>query len=67
VTIVEINQIWFVDNKFGVSIRLQQILFSPLNKLKGFSFVDVATAEEPTETTSEDDIDEPADASGEDV
>lgn len=63
ISIVEVNQIWFVDNKFGVSIRLQQILFAPLNKLKGFSFVDVETTaadEEPT-TTDEDEIDAPTD------
>lgn len=61
ISIVEVNQIWFVDNKFGVSIRLQQILFAPLNKLKGFSFVDVETtaAEEEPTTTDEDEIDAP--------
>ena len=25
--IVDLNQIWFIDNKFGVTIRLQQALF----------------------------------------
>lgn len=64
ITIIEINQIWFVDNKFGVSIRLQQALFAPLNKLNGFSFVDVETVE-PTET--EDEIDTPASDAEEDV
>jgi hypothetical protein len=59
ITIIEINQIWFVDNKFGVSIRLQQALFAPLNKLKGFSFVDVETVEAaPAE--DDDEIDAPA-------
>jgi hypothetical protein len=39
-TIVEINQIWFIDNKFGISVRLQQMLLAPTNKLKGFGFID---------------------------
>jgi hypothetical protein len=25
--IIDVNQIWFIDNKFGVTIRLQQVLF----------------------------------------
>lgn len=68
-SIVEVNQIWFVDNKFGVSIRLQQILFAPLNKLKGFSFVDVETTEPTTEENEdeEDEIDAPDHASGDDI
>jgi len=42
-----------------VSIRLQQALFAPLNKLKGFSFVDVETVEAaPAE--DDDEIDAPA-------
>jgi len=65
VTIIEVNQIWFVDNKFGLSIRLQQVLFAPLNKLKGFSFVDVETSEATPEET-EDEIDVPG-PSDEDV
>ena len=68
VTIIEINQIWFVDNKFGLSIRLQQVLLSPLNKLKGFSFVDVETSDtaEPAAEEEEDEIDVPG-PSDEDV
>jgi len=68
ITIIEINQIWFVDNKFGVSIRLQQALFAPLNKLKGFSFVDVeTTAPASTEDEEDDEIDIPASGEDEDV
>ena len=29
--IVEIGQVWFIDNKFGVSVRLSQVLDSPHN------------------------------------
>ena len=60
VTIIEINQIWFVDNKFGVSVRLQQALLAPLNKLKGFSFVDVETTTPESAEEEEDEIDAPA-------
>jgi hypothetical protein len=66
VTIVEVNQIWFVDNKFGLSIRLQQVLLAPLNKLKGFSFVDVETTDPTTDDAEEDEIDVPG-PSDEDV
>ena len=36
--IVDINQIWFIDNKFGVTIRLQQALFEQSAKLPSFAF-----------------------------
>jgi len=42
-TIVEFNSIWFIDNKFGVSVRLQQVLFAPTAKLTGFAFSGVET------------------------
>lgn len=67
ITIIEINQIWFIDNKFGVSIRLQQALFAPLNKLKGFSFVDVETTVPASTEEDEDEIDVPASGEDEDV
>jgi hypothetical protein len=37
-TIIDINQIWFIDNKFGVSIRLQQVMKTAPTNLKGFAF-----------------------------
>lgn len=43
-TIVEFSSIWFIDNKFGVSVRLQQVLFAPTAKLTGFAFTGVETA-----------------------
>lgn len=43
--IVDINQIWFIDNKFGVSVRLQQCLLEPSKKLPAFAFQGVATEE----------------------
>lgn len=37
-TIVDVSQIWFIDNKFGVSIRLQQLMKTAPSSLKGFAF-----------------------------
>lgn len=39
-TIVDINQVWIVDNKFGLSIRLKQILMMPTTELNGCAFGD---------------------------
>jgi hypothetical protein len=42
VSIVQISSMWFMGNKsFGISVRLEQVLFMPKTQLKGFSFVDV--------------------------
>jgi len=54
-SIIEINQIWFIDNKFGLSVRLQQIMFAPTNKLKGFGFLDQP---EPVDEDEEEVIDD---------
>jgi hypothetical protein len=43
--IVDINQIWFIDNKFGVSIRLSQVLCKSSEKLPSFAFQGVETEE----------------------
>ncbi len=53
-TIVDFNQIWFIDNKFGVSVRLQQALLEPSKKLPSFAFQGVS----PEENSDEDEIDE---------
>lgn len=61
ITIIEVNQVWCVDNKFGISVRLMQVLFAPKSQLKGFSFVgvdDVLGAADPA-PASEDDVDVP--------
>jgi uncharacterized protein (TIGR02611 family) len=59
VTIVEVNQIWFIDNKFGISVRLQQMLLAPTNKLKGFGFIDQPAVEAaPSDTADAEDEDE---------
>ena len=44
--IVDLNQIWFIDNKFGISARLQQVLLEPSKKLPAFAFKDIETAVE---------------------
>ena len=36
--IVDVNQIWFIDNKFGVSVRLSQVLCQQSAKLPSFEF-----------------------------
>ena len=50
--IIELNQIWFIDNKFGVSARIQQVLLEPSKKLSGFAFRGVSSGgqgEDPEE------------------
>jgi len=51
--IVDINQIWFIDNKFGVSVRLKQALCQQTTKLKSFAFQGLDNAPEDID---EDDI-----------
>ncbi len=52
--IVDINQIWFIDNKFGISARLQQVLLEPSKKLPAFAFQDVDTGAEQAEVEYEE-------------
>ena len=54
ITIIEVNQVWVIGMKFGVSVRLQQILFSPKTQLKGFSFVGIDEAPAASEGEAED-------------
>ncbi len=37
-TIVDFNQVWIIDNKFGLSVRLLQALLYPSSELKGCAF-----------------------------
>jgi hypothetical protein len=32
-TLIDIAQIWIIDNKFGISIRLKQVMMSPTAEL----------------------------------
>jgi len=64
--IVDFNQIWFIDNKFGVSVRLSQVLCEQSTKLPSFAFQGVdgiahtmdATADGSDESEEECEIDE---------
>ena len=44
--IIDINQVWFIDNKFGVSVRLQQVLLEPSKRLPAFAFRGVEPPQE---------------------
>lgn len=54
--IVDINQIWFIDNKFGVSVRLSQVLCEQSTKLPSFAFqgVDGVSPTEENDASEED-------------
>jgi hypothetical protein len=41
--IVDFNQVWFIDNKFGVSVRVSQVLCEQSTKLPSFAFQGVTT------------------------
>jgi hypothetical protein len=59
--IVDLNQIWFIDNKFGVTIRLQQTLIEQSAKLPSFAFLGLDLPdeeEEVDEIEEEDEIDD---------
>jgi len=65
--IVDVNQIWFIDNKFGVSLRLQQVLVEPSKKLPAFAFqgVDTGNADidaDDAEEEEEEEFEEEEDA-----
>ena len=53
--IVDLNQIWFIDNKFGVTIRLQQTLIEQSVKLPSFAFQGLDLPEDDVEVEDEDD------------
>jgi len=57
-TIIDLNQIWFIDNKFGVTARLKQCLLEPSKKLPSFAFQGVQTEpEEEEEEVDEGEVD----------
>jgi|TARA_B110000093_G_scaffold141533_1_gene152344 hypothetical protein len=57
--IIDLNQIWFIDNKFGVTIRLQQVLFEQSVKLPSFAFQGLNLPDEEVEDNEvEDEIEE---------
>jgi hypothetical protein len=57
--IVDLNQIWFIDNKFGVTVRLQQTLIEQSAKLPSFAFQGIDLPdEEEVDVDEEDEIEE---------
>ena len=58
--IVDLNQIWFIDNKFGVTVRLQQVLLEQSAKLPSFAFqgLNIPDEEDDVEIEEEDEIEE---------
>ena len=56
--IVDFNQIWFIDNKFGVSVRLSQVLCEQSAKLPTFAFQGVETTAPSSEEDDFGEIDE---------
>ena len=44
--IVDVSSIWFIDNKFGVTVRLQQALLEQSTKLPSFAFQGLDLPEE---------------------
>ena len=57
--IVDLNQIWFIDNKFGVTIRLQQTLLEQSAKLPSFAFQGLDLPEDDVDVdVEEDDIED---------
>ena len=58
--IVDLNQIWFIDNKFGVTIRLQQVLLEQSAKLPSFAFqgLNLPDEEVDVEVEEEEEVDE---------
>ena len=47
--IVDVVQIWFIDNKFGVTARLQQALLEPSAKLPAFAFLGAQSSDKDAE------------------
>lgn len=60
-TIVDLNQIWFIDNKFGVTIRLSQALVEQSEKLPSFAFQGIDLPEPSEDVDVEVDEDEEID------
>ena len=56
--IVDLNQISFIDNKFGVTLRLQQTLFEQFAKLPSFAFQGLDLPDDDVDDVEEDEIEE---------
>jgi hypothetical protein len=56
--IIDLNQIWFIDNKFGISARVSQVLLAPSKKLPSFAFVGVEPEHETEAEHDDYEVDE---------
>jgi hypothetical protein len=56
--IVDLSSIWFIDNKFGVTMRLQQCLLEQSTKLPAFAFQGLDLQEDEVEDDIEVDEDD---------
>jgi hypothetical protein len=56
--IVDLSSIWFIDNKFGVTMRLQQCLLEQSTKLPAFAFQGLDFPEEEEEVDDDIEVDD---------
>ena len=65
-SIIEIASIWFIDNKFGVSVKVSQVLLDAPTKLPSFAFQGVEAAPPVSEEDAgeEDEDDEASENEG---
>jgi hypothetical protein len=52
--IVDVSSIWFIDNKFGVTVRLQQALLEQSTKLPSFAFQGLDLPDEEVDEEDEE-------------
>ena len=58
IVIAEVASIWFIDNKFGVTVRLVQLLMEPPKKLPKFAFKGIKTDKPAPESVGDDEDEE---------
>jgi hypothetical protein len=56
IVIAEVASIWFIDNKFGVTVRLNQLLMEPPKKLPKFAFTGIDTEETAEEEVEYEEV-----------
>ena len=55
-TIIDFNQVWIIDNKFGMSVRLKQVMMMPNTELNGCAFTDDFVDQVVNEGSEQEDI-----------
>jgi hypothetical protein len=53
-SIIELNQVYFINGKFGVSVRLNQAKIAPVNRLRGYAFIDTESSTNDIDVPEED-------------